>query len=635
MKHWIRWLGLVAFVLLVVITAGVWYFIADDAIEAGIKKGASSANGAQVDIGEFEIGLLPFGFVIENMQFTDPANPARNTIEFERAVLDIDFTQLLLGRLIINDVSVIGVKLDSERQTPGRVNRQATSEDESEVPSLFDQIALPTSERLMAEVSNLETVRQGEQLAVTWQQAQARVGDAIAQLPDQARIDTYDARIERLRATSVDSLESAMALQEEVVQMQAEISDDVLAFAQARIAIATAKAQLERDWQALQAAPSKDWQAMRQAYQLNQQGLENATRLLLGEEMLASIQSVEQSYQQAKPIIEWVLARMPEGGNEAPTGRFITFPSEYPLPSFLLKQASFDIALDSGRYQARLSELTNNQNIRNQATTFSLQASEQAQVGSVTVEAVFDRRDGIDDQISLRTQDWQVPKTQLLDQALLSAYYQDGGGNITGLWQRDESGWQLRGEGRFASEGFVLGGDETWVGRVQQALDQADQASLSLTVSEQQGELSTRIDSNLDDALIGVVNEEVDAALAQAQAEVQAKLNEEIARRRAPYDQGLAQLNDWQAQWDRERQRFESRVEAQLKAIADQTRDYIERQRQQLEAAAAQAQREAQERLDAERQRIEAQRRAREEAARKEAEQTLKDALDGANLPGF
>lgn len=666
MTKWIRWIGLVAFIVIIAGSFVAWLLFADDAIEGGIKKGAGSANGAQVDIQEFEIALFPFGFELENMAFTDPEKPSHNSIEFDRAALDIDFVQLLLGRLIINEVAFTGVRFDTERAAPGEVFVKDDSDTEQvDEGSAFDMVSLPTADELMAQVDALKTVERARQLGETWQQVQASVPQAFAQLPDEARLANYDERVQRLQAMQIDSLADAQQLRQEISEMQGEIGSDVLAFAQAKVELETAKAQLNRDWQALQQAPDEDWQAIRDQYSFDQNGLNNATRLLLGDEVADKMTLLQDKYQRAKPIVEWMLARMPEGGageDAVALGRYVNFPIEQPLPSFLLKQATFSIELADGTYFAELTELTNDQSVRDIATEFVLSAGEQSDFASMELAAIFDRRAGIDDQINVIANGWQVPATTLIDQPILAGSYQAGGATVNANWQRDENGWELSGQGAFPGAGFAWQGD--WAGRASQAIDRVDTVELNIAMRSENGALSSQIGSNLDDALAGIVDEELKAGLATLEDKVRQRLQGEIDARRAPYDDGIAQLTDWEGTWQAQRSEFEQRVEAQLEALKTQAQGFIDGKRQQLEDEAAKlkaeadrikAQAEAQarqereaaeQRLQAERDRLDAERRAAEEAAeaerraaeeraKKEAEDKLKDAVDGVKLPGF
>lgn len=666
MTKWIRWIGLVAFVVIIAGSIIAWLLFADDAIEGGIKKGAGSANGAQVDIQEFEIALFPFGFELENMAFTDPEKPSHNSIEFDRAALDIDFVQLLLGRLIINEVAFTGVRFDTERATPGEVFAKADSEaEQSDDGSAFDMVSLPTADELMAQVDALKTVEQARQLAQTWQQVQSSVPQAFEKLPNEQRLADYDKRVQRLKAMQINSLADAQQLRQEIGDMQSEIGTDVLAFAQAKVELETAKAQLNRDWQALQQAPDEDWQAIREQYSFDQNGLNNATRLLLGDEVADKMTMLQNKYERAKPIIEWIVTRMPEGGTgeeAVALGRYVNFPIEQPLPSFLLKQATFSIELSDGTYFAELTELTNDQSVRDIATQFVLSAGDQTDFASMELAAVFDRRAGIDDQINVAANGWQVPATTLIDQPILAGSYQEGGATVNASWQRSEKGWALTGQGAFPGDGFTWQGD--WATRADRAIDRVDAVELNIAMRSENGALSTDIDSNLDDALAGIVDEELKAGLATLEDKVRQRLQGEIDARRAPYDEGIAQLTDWENTWQTKRSEFEQRVEAQLEALKEQAQGFIDGKRQQLEDEAAKAKAEAdrikaeaeekvrqereaaEQRLQAERDRIEAERRAAEEAAeaerraaeeraKKEAEDKLKDAVDGVKLPGF
>jgi competence protein ComGC len=61
MKRWIRWQGLLAFVVVIVLVAVFWFFFVDNIVKNNIEKYGSKAVGAKVEVKEADLSLIPFG----------------------------------------------------------------------------------------------------------------------------------------------------------------------------------------------------------------------------------------------------------------------------------------------------------------------------------------------------------------------------------------------------------------------------------------------------------------------------------------------------------------------------------------------------------------------------------------------
>ena len=76
MKKWIRWPGLIGFVVVVGIVVALWFLFMDGIVRRTIERGGSTLVGAEVDLARAHVTLIPLGITLSGLQVTDPAAPA-------------------------------------------------------------------------------------------------------------------------------------------------------------------------------------------------------------------------------------------------------------------------------------------------------------------------------------------------------------------------------------------------------------------------------------------------------------------------------------------------------------------------------------------------------------------------------
>ncbi len=117
----IRVPGVIAAVVLLAIAGAGAYFVQGDRLGSYVTAGLSQANGAEVNVGTFDLALLAGRVHAEEIQLTDPAKPTHNRLAANELTADADLWNILRGRLVIDEVTVGGVTFDQQRQAPGAV----------------------------------------------------------------------------------------------------------------------------------------------------------------------------------------------------------------------------------------------------------------------------------------------------------------------------------------------------------------------------------------------------------------------------------------------------------------------------------------------------------------------------------
>ena len=100
MKRFIRWQGLVAFVVLLGFVVGGLYFFAESLTKKAIIKSVEATFGAEVNISEVLLGYSPLKLTVVDLQVTDSEKPEQNLFSFKQAAASVDVWQYLFGKVI-------------------------------------------------------------------------------------------------------------------------------------------------------------------------------------------------------------------------------------------------------------------------------------------------------------------------------------------------------------------------------------------------------------------------------------------------------------------------------------------------------------------------------------------------------
>jgi len=128
---YVRKAGVVAAALLVVGSGLGIQFVQDRIARQHIAEALTQAYGAQVDIDKIDIKLLGGSVDVTGIAVTDREHPQNNKIAIGGISAAASWSNLLLGRLVLNNVALSAVTLDQPRATPGKVLPRAEKKERS------------------------------------------------------------------------------------------------------------------------------------------------------------------------------------------------------------------------------------------------------------------------------------------------------------------------------------------------------------------------------------------------------------------------------------------------------------------------------------------------------------------------
>ena len=156
----VRKAGVVVAVVLAAVAGVAMYAVQGEALAGYARQSLTGVNGAEVNIERLDVSVFGGRASAEGIQATDPAKPTHNRVAVSKLTADVSVWDLLLGRLVLDDVELSGVAFDQARATPGEVVQAPAAGEEEEAfdPSKFE---LPAGDLATLEsyVANARQVR--------------------------------------------------------------------------------------------------------------------------------------------------------------------------------------------------------------------------------------------------------------------------------------------------------------------------------------------------------------------------------------------------------------------------------------------------------------------------------------------
>jgi len=160
--------GVAVALVFVVASAIGLHFVQGDRLTNLAAESLTKANGAEVNLDRLDLAVLAGRVSAKGLQVTDPENPANNRIAVGELTADASLWELARGRVVMDNVALVGVALDQPRASAGGVMRPASkTEAPGFDPARFDLSAVDV-EKLEAYFGNAEKIREWFQELAKW-----------------------------------------------------------------------------------------------------------------------------------------------------------------------------------------------------------------------------------------------------------------------------------------------------------------------------------------------------------------------------------------------------------------------------------------------------------------------------------
>lgn len=309
------------FVLIVVllIAAALW-FLPAPLIKWAIENPGSTAVGARVDVAEVDFSWFPTTLSLSGLAVTNPSQPMTNAVEFQNIKTELDVMQLLSGKLYLEQVLVEGIALDTPRQQSGALPGQAEADKEDSGFTLPD-LGLPDTSEMVAREKALYKERV-DAFNHEVEQRQQRWEDLLKQLPDDQKLDDYQARWDAAKKGNVlDKLAKGKEIMD-------DLKKDIAALKSGEKQLKDEYAQLKQDYQRLSQLSDKSVDQI-----IQELGLSDSVVANLGNQLLSG--KVQQWLQMAEGYYRLLNGGESGVGADTPASEEPVVPKT--APDFLVK----------------------------------------------------------------------------------------------------------------------------------------------------------------------------------------------------------------------------------------------------------------------------------------------------------
>lgn len=579
MLKMIRPAGAIVF-LVVFITIGlVWWLLADFLLKAFIESGGTKTVGARVELSSANLTFSPLGFHLENLQVTNPKQPMRNMVQFDQITGLLEFPPLLMGQLIVKEMSATGVQLNTARRTSGAIQKptdeiksKQTATQKSESDSSSEKGKLPSVDEIFENesIATLEKIKAFDEHIKT---ERTDFDNNMDKLPDEAKIKRHEKRIKELTEGKIKSVDELNRRKQDLKKTKNDIRADRDALRKVRDQLKTAKGELNQQYDALKNAPAEDWDKIKSRFGLHSSGAGNITGLLFGDNAQMWLTRLLAWVEQAQRLLP------SDGGNDTPTpvqpargsGRIIHFAASDPLPDFLIRKAKLGLEITAGNIELEINDATHQPNILGRPMLLHAAASKLQNASDIKIEGVIDhvRPDAIKDTIDwslagYKMTDISISKSSSLPLTLTSAL-----ANFKGNIELKGKALTANVDAKFNNTNWSSTATEGWTGRVAKSLSSIHQFNLDGKLQGNVTSPKLSLRSDLDAQLKNAVAGQLKSAQSELENKFKTRLNDKIGAMAGPHKEQLAFLTDKESTLDQRINKLEKMLKAKLKSATD------------------------------------------------------------------
>ncbi|MCW7753559.1 TIGR03545 family protein [Desulfobotulus sp. H1] len=536
MTKWIRWPGLVAFLVITGLLVAGTVLFSGPLIAKGVELAGTRIVGARVDVASARPGLFPLGLRLSGIEVTDPNEPMTNAIEIAGIRMKMDASALMLGKVDVREMAVEGIRMGTPRRVSGALPEKKKEEKKKmTVPSVMDRLPMPSMEipdvSVILERASLGSLEEADRLERTLREEYERFEQRLRNLPDADDFAAYRTRIEDLRKGG--GLAGVLAGARELREIKVDVDKDMLALRRARQEMEESVADLRRRIRSLKNMATNDVHELVSRYGISSEGLSNMTGLLLGPEWEAHLRKGLGLYRRVEPLLSRAREREKKPEPEKPMrreGTDIVF-AESPLrPDFLIRRATLSLEIPAGSLKGSLRNATAQQPMVGSPMELDFKGDQLSGLESIGVQLVFDRvtPQVPADHFWLGGKGWQPGAmgsgdlTFLADRADFTLDLQNRSGVLKGRVELDFSGvsWEMADSGdsvRAAVASGLRGVDRIAV-----------EADLTGTLEKPKLRISSSLDTVVREAVTRAAREATEALRIRLTEEVQAQTDERI-----------------------------------------------------------------------------------------------------------
>lgn len=418
---WVRWPGLIAFLVIGAIGAAVWWLVVDALVKRGIEAVGTKIVGAKVELATVDVTLIPLGIELGRLQVTNPDAPMRNAVEVTRMAFGMEAVQLLRRKVIIDEMAIDGMQFNTLRQTSGAIVRQAEKKDAEKPGGSFidlPSLDLPSAKDILAK-EDVESLKAVAAVRAEVESGRERWKQRISETVDKAKLDEYRRRADAIKQSAKGGVDALLGNVGEAAQLRTDVKNELSKIKGAREDLAKELAMFKRQVEGAAAAPQADLKRLKEKYALSAGGMANVASALFGGEIGSWAKTSAVWYERVQPLLA---STSGSSGPEPVTplrgkGVDVRFRERQPLPDFLIRTARVSAEIPSGTLTGQVRQITTDQAMLGSPLTFEFAGDQLTQLRSVAFRGAINRvhPEAPHDTMSLTADGYQIRRAVLSD----------------------------------------------------------------------------------------------------------------------------------------------------------------------------------------------------------------------------
>jgi len=438
----IRWKGLIAFAVIVVLILLFNLLFLDRIIKGIVENQASLAVGARVDIGDLKSSIFGLGVEIRDLQVTNPEQPMKNAVQIGSMVFDLAASPLLKKKVVIERMSVKDLAFGAPRKKSGALPRRIQKKLEVREKAVdvdagrrFEDCVLPDFSKLTdlkkrsAEELLTGINLQSSAFIVDYQKkvgtVKATWEKRLAALPTQETIEKDVKALQSLKGQRPKDVAQLPAYLEKVNTLQQKMKETTKVLTDTQQEFQREMGGLKSSLKEVEKLKDQDLKTVMGKMGIRVPSSMDLLCVLLGKDIS---QKVNQSIAWYRKLSTFMPPGKPKGEEDKPTERprlkgvDVQFPVTHGYPDFLIELAEFSVLPGEKKWQqeifafnrlaGQLRGLTTQPSLYNKPTTFKLEGALAGNIAKeLTISGEIDHRtESVSDRVGLNIKELNIER---------------------------------------------------------------------------------------------------------------------------------------------------------------------------------------------------------------------------------
>lgn len=151
---WIRWQGLITFVVLLLFVIVVWFLFVDVVVKKTIESKGTELVKAKVELTDADFSIFPLGLSLRGLEVANPDAPMTNAFQVDSVALLLEGAKLLRRKVVFKKVTLEGIKLNTPRKTSCAISEKrfripVVSKEPSEEKVKWPSFKIPDAKEIL------------------------------------------------------------------------------------------------------------------------------------------------------------------------------------------------------------------------------------------------------------------------------------------------------------------------------------------------------------------------------------------------------------------------------------------------------------------------------------------------------